>query len=164
MSSAAIPAPLRPLARAALWLVYPLLRIWWLIARPRLRGVQCVILRDRDVLLVRHSYGDRRRWELPGGATKRGERPRDTAVREMREELGLELPASRWSALGDLSVRVDQRRGVLCCFAIEADGFEPRIDGVEVRQARWFARDALPPRSGTRVRRVVALAARSTEP
>jgi 8-oxo-dGTP pyrophosphatase MutT (NUDIX family) len=109
-----------------------------------------------QVLLVRHSYGDRRRWELPGGAVKRRERPLDAAVREVREELGVEL--SEWRSLGDVPVRIDSRRGALCCFAARADGLELRPDEVEVIEARWFARDALPERRGRYVTEVIALA------
>lgn len=147
---------LRPAARLGLRVAYPLIRLWWLTARPRRRGVQCLMTRGDELLLVRHSYGDRRRWELPGGAVKRGERPLDAAVREIREELGVEL--SDWRPLGDVSVRIDSRRGALCCFAAPADGLELRLDEVEVIEARWFARDALPARLGRHVPAVIALA------
>ena len=47
---------------------------------------------DRDrVLFVRHTYGDRTPWEMPGGGLRRGEAPEAAVRREMREELGIEL-------------------------------------------------------------------------
>jgi 8-oxo-dGTP pyrophosphatase MutT (NUDIX family) len=150
---------LRALARLGLRLAYPSLRLYWFLARTRIHGVQCVISRDEEVLLVRHTYGDRRRWELPGGAVKRNEQPRDAAVREVREELGIEI--REWQSLGDVSVYVDGRRGTLCCFATCVDGLDPRIDDVEIEELRWFHRDALPARRGLHVATVVALAERA---
>ena len=34
-------------------------------------------------------------WELPGGIVEPGEAPRDGAIREVREELGIDLPVGR---------------------------------------------------------------------
>src|SRR3954469_16804736 len=69
--------------RVALWL----LRAWWVVRRPRSRGVRCILRRGDEVVLVRHSYGDRR-WMLPGGRVRRSEDPVATARREMQQELG----------------------------------------------------------------------------
>jgi len=49
---------------------------------------------DRDrVLLVEPSYKDL--WEIPGGVVDVGETPYETCVREISEELGLELRPGR---------------------------------------------------------------------
>ncbi len=42
------------------------------------------------VLLIRNRFGSRR-WTLPGGGIKRSESPKQAAIREVREELGLNL-------------------------------------------------------------------------
>lgn len=147
----------RALARLGLRVAYPSLRAYWFVARTKIHGVQCVIAREDEVLLVRHTYGDRRRWELPGGAIKRGESARDAATREVREELGLAL--DDWRELGDVNIRLDGRSGTLSCFAARANGLAPRIDEVELEELRWFARDELPAHRGPHVARIVALAA-----
>ena len=149
---------LRALARLGLRVAYPSLRLYWFLAGTQIHGVQCVISRDEEVLLVRHTYGDRRRWELPGGAVKRNERPRDAAAREVREELGIEV--REWRSLGEVNVHADGRRGTLCCFATRVDGLDPRIDEVEIEELAWFHRDALPAHRGLHVAMVVALAKR----
>lgn len=67
-----------------------------------------IVARDR-VLVVRKSPDDEHqpgRWELPGGRLKAGETPDDALVREVREEVGLEVvpgrPLAVWSwRLGD---------------------------------------------------------------
>jgi len=61
-------------------------------ALPRLRqsdalGVGVVIRHKGRVLAVRHSY--RPGYDIPGGGVRRSEHPRDTAVRELAEELSI---------------------------------------------------------------------------
>jgi ADP-ribose pyrophosphatase YjhB (NUDIX family) len=65
--------------------------VWWFVRRPHTQGVKCIIGDGERVIFVRHTYGNRRTWELPGGGVRRGEPPEATVRREMREELGLEL-------------------------------------------------------------------------
>lgn len=51
---------------------------------------------DREYLLAVHSsfWGQRRkRWGLPGGRIERGESPADAVLRELAEELTVEVPS-----------------------------------------------------------------------
>jgi 8-oxo-dGTP pyrophosphatase MutT (NUDIX family) len=132
---------------------HAVLRPYWLVFRPRQRGVKCVIWRGREVLLVRHTYGDRKRWQLPGGAVKRGEEPRQAARRETREELGAEI--SEWTPIGELPVRELHRRDVLFCFSAPIGDLDLHLDPGEIAEAQWFGRDQLPDQLGRYVRRIV---------
>src|SRR5471030_124740 len=78
---------------------YRILRVVWFVLAPKQRGVKCILTREDQILLVRHTYG-RRCWDFPGGAVKRGEAPAHAARREMHEELGIE--AAQWSDLGQV--------------------------------------------------------------
>jgi 8-oxo-dGTP pyrophosphatase MutT (NUDIX family) len=132
------------------------LRVWGLVDRSTKQGVKCVLTRDGDVLLVRHTYGDRSRWELPGGGIKRRERPVDAARREIDEELGIEV--DDWTPLGDLFERIDRRRDRLWCFSAEVGGRELELDRAEIAEAEWFEPDRLPPETARYVARITALA------
>lgn len=55
-------------------------------------GVGAVVFRGDDVLLVRSAKGSRQgQWSIPGGAQHVGETIFEAAVREVREEAGIEI-------------------------------------------------------------------------
>lgn len=55
-------------------------------------GIGAVVFRGDDVLLVRSNKGSRRgQWSIPGGAQSAGETIYETAIREVREEAGIEI-------------------------------------------------------------------------
>jgi 8-oxo-dGTP pyrophosphatase MutT (NUDIX family) len=120
------------------------LRAWSLVTHPHLRGVKCV-LRDEAgrVLWVRHTYGDRAAWELPGGAVRRSERPAEAARREAREELGVDLDA--WEEVGAVTGAWTGAVLVLTCLVSDVgSGIALDPDPVEIAAARW-ADPAEPP-------------------
>jgi 8-oxo-dGTP diphosphatase len=145
-----------PVMRLAFRVGYRVLQVWWLVRRPTTRGVKCVVQCGDDVLLVRHTYGAKQRWELPGGGVKRREEPDAAARREVREEAGIDL--HELEPLGELFTRVDRKHDRLWCFAAQVDspGFER--DRAEIAECRWFPRDALPDERAKYVERIVALA------
>jgi 8-oxo-dGTP diphosphatase len=54
-------------------------------------GVSCAVLRDGKVLLIERGSGALKGfWSLPGGHIEPGETARDAALREVREETGVE--------------------------------------------------------------------------
>lgn len=143
------------LLRAAYRVGYRVLRVYWRAANPEKRGVKCVLTRDGEVLLVRHTYGREERWELPGGGVKRGEEPAAAARREAREELGVDV--ADWRFLGDLFERIDGKRDRLWCFESELTSGEIDFDRAEIAEARWFDRDRLPRDMHRYVARILAL-------
>jgi 8-oxo-dGTP pyrophosphatase MutT (NUDIX family) len=122
-------------------LAFVLLRTYWFVSRPTLRGVKCVITDGQDVLLVRHTYGARA-WDLPGGTIKRGEPPIDTARREMREELGLRI--EDWAPLGEVWANIHHCRDTLHCFQATLRAPQLELERAELEAAAWFPRDRLP--------------------
>lgn len=113
-----------------------------------------VLLRDAAgrVLLVRqrHSGG----WSLPGGLLAPGETPEQAAARELGEELGIPLEATRLTPAAPSAVVDPRARRVDIVFSATAPD-ELRIDGLEVLEARWFAPEGLPARCWGGTRRVL---------
>ena len=145
-----VPVPVR---RASYRAAHTVLRTYWRLARPHTRGVKCVVREGDAVLFVRHAYGDRGCWELPGGGIKRGEEPRDAAAREAREELGLDL--ADWRALGSVEARGYGKRTTVICFEGRTAGRVLTIDQGEIEEARWFEPGDPPPRLGLDARVVL---------
>ena len=55
-------------------------------------GVGAVIVQDGKLVLVKRGVEPAKgKWSIPGGAVELGERVRDTAVREAKEECGLDI-------------------------------------------------------------------------
>ena len=67
--------------------------------------VCCGILTEGDrVFVARRRTGSRyeHRWELPGGKIEPGEAPEEALVRELREELGIEVRVGELVAVVDV--------------------------------------------------------------
>ena len=105
------------------------------------------------VLLVRHTYGPSE-WELPGGSVKAREQPIETATREMREELGVEIEG--WLVLGSIEAVIQHRRDTLYCFQAEVDANGVKVDPGEIAAAAWFDPAELPSDLGRYVQPIFA--------
>jgi ADP-ribose pyrophosphatase YjhB (NUDIX family) len=146
------------LRHAALRVAHALLRVWWAVRRPTTRGVK-LLLHDADgrVLLVRHTYGERDVWELPGGGLHRGEAPEDGARREAREELGV-TPA--WAPFAAVPSGGEGKVTTLHVFAAAHDGGSLRVDAGELAEVRWVDLAVPPLPLGRDARAVLELWAR----
>ncbi|KAA6436046.1 NUDIX domain-containing protein [Agrococcus sediminis] len=78
-------------------------------------------------------------WMLPGGKPEPGETAAECAVREVREELGVEIALERIEPMGDFETRAANEAG----FALRAsvfrtrDAIEPRAQA-EIEAVRWI--------------------------
>ncbi|HYI61792.1 MAG TPA: NUDIX domain-containing protein [Acidimicrobiales bacterium] len=106
-------------------------------------GSMCFVERDDGaLLLVQHSY--RRRWGVPGGLLERGEATAEAAVREVREEVGVDVVL-----VGEPAVVVepDPQRVDVIYRARLAPGVAPddaHPSSPEIETVRWFPAGALP--------------------
>ncbi len=138
--------------RTAMRVAYAGLRTFWFVFRPRVVGVKCVVTHEDDVLLVRHTYGNRA-WDLPGGTVRRRELPRDAAEREMHEELGRRF--GDWISLGELFVNTNHHDDNLHLFQARVHDRKLDLNLTELAEAAWFPRDALPNDLSRYVRTIV---------
>jgi len=75
------------------------------------------------------------RWEFPGGKIEAGESPGDAVVRELREELGVTVRATR--PLGEFSHAYPDRSVCIGLWLVSAWEGEPR--GLDGQALRWVA-------------------------
>jgi 8-oxo-dGTP pyrophosphatase MutT (NUDIX family) len=122
---------------------YRLLHVWARIARPHGQGVKCLLTDDAGrTVFVRHHYGERSQWELPGGGVKRGEAAADAARREACEELGADV--AQWQRLGAARGEWYGKHEALTVFAATWPGGPVRPDPVEIAVVGWFGLDDPP--------------------
>jgi ADP-ribose pyrophosphatase YjhB (NUDIX family) len=101
-------------------------------------GAAGAVLHEGRVLLVRHTYGEGKgRWILPGGHATHEERLDQTAVREVREETGVEAEVVD---VISLRTRYTERGGaVFVLFRMRPRGGDLVPDGVEVDRVAYFS-------------------------
>lgn len=107
-------------------------------------GAASVIIGREGVLLVKHNYGHHN-WEIPGGLSEAGESAEESAIREAREEIGVELVVEQltgvywepgWQGIGG-------HHFVFRCRL--ADDAAPRVaQPDEIADVRWCSADQLP--------------------
>ncbi|ELY66052.1 8-oxo-dGTP diphosphatase [Natronococcus jeotgali] len=108
----------------------------------------CFPRRDVDgteeVLLIEKRRGLGEGWyNGPGGKLEAGETPRECAVRETREEVGLEIDPADLEKAAELDFRLDGERHTLChVFRTRTFAGEPR-PSPEARP-EWVAVEAVP--------------------
>jgi 8-oxo-dGTP diphosphatase len=99
---------------------------------------------DGKVLLVRRAVNPRQgTWSFPAGFVEFDEDPAEAAVRECREETGLEV---KINGLLDLIAGREHERGadIVVVYCARVVGGEPRADD-DVDQVAFFGPDELPP-------------------
>lgn len=110
-------------------------------------GVGAIVRKDKSVLLIQRGRAPRLgEWTVPGGAVELGETLRDAAVREIREECGIEIRLGQVMDAFDIMSR--DRAGLLRYHYIVVDiaatyvGGDLRA-GDDVVDARWVGTDEL---------------------
>lgn len=106
----------------------------------------CLFDGEGRVLLQKR--GDSGSWGFPGGAIELGETPEEAAVREIKEETGLDAQAGELIGIyTDSDMRYpngDLAHSICIAYGLKRTGGELRCDGEETVSLRWFAIDELP--------------------
>ena len=75
--------------RLFLTVAYRLLRCYWYLFRPQTRGVYIAVWYQNQILIIKNSY--KTYYTVPGGGINKDEQLNQAALRELREETGIEL-------------------------------------------------------------------------
>lgn len=111
-----------------------------------LAGGEAAVFHNDKLLLIRR--GDDGLWALPGGITDAGETLAQSALRELREEAGIDGDVGQFLGIFDSRLWHSQTKIHFyhAIFLVEAKEYTSK-PGPEVTDAAYFAEDQLPPLS-----------------
>jgi 8-oxo-dGTP diphosphatase len=106
-------------------------------------GVSAVIVQDGKLVLVKRGVEPGKgKWSIPGGAVELGEGVRDAAIREAKEECGLDIKLVRDTPMDAIDNMIEGERGrlqyhyVLLQFLTRPMGGTLRA-GSDVTEVKW---------------------------
>ncbi len=112
------------------------------IAYPRVSpAMMALVTRGRELLLARATRFTTGMYSALAGFVEPGETIEDCVVREVREEVGVEVTNLRYFASQSWSFP----HSLMIAYTAEYAGGDIRLDDEEIADARWFSVDAMPP-------------------
>jgi NAD+ diphosphatase len=98
------------------------------------------IKRDNKILLARSPHFKEKMYSILAGFIEPGESAEDAVHREVKEEVGIEIQNLRYQ----LSQPWPFSNSLMLGFTGDYKSGEIVVDGVEISEANWYSKDALP--------------------
>lgn len=128
---------------------------------PTTRVSVIVVTDEQKILLVRHRKGNRLYWVLPGGRLEYGETFHECAVRELKEETGLDIEIEKFLFLSE-AIAPDRSRHIVNIYlkgritgGTMQIGNEPVLAGVDLIPLADLERLTLFPPIGKKILELV---------
>lgn len=107
----------------------------------KIEVVAAIIRRDGRYFATQRGYGEfEGMWEFPGGKIEPGEEPRDALVREIHEELAVEVTVGELFRVREFDYPKFHLT-LHCFFCLLPGGMEPRL--LEHKAGRWLTANEL---------------------
>ena len=130
------------------------LRKWyWRTFQIETRGARVIIKKDTQVFLVKHRYGYL--WVLPGGGMKKGEAPEETARRETKEEVNIEIKSFE-KVLGTYSNTQGGKNDTVTVLVANEWEDLGRKFSIEIESSGFFNINNLPDKTSQATKRRIA--------
>lgn len=79
------------------------------MTKPTRKAVRCYLINNNKVITIKYKKGNKKEdyYDIPGGKIENGETPEQTAIREMKEETGIEIKNPKYK--GNIIVEYPDR-------------------------------------------------------
>ncbi len=106
----------------------------------------CIFNEKGEVLLQKRGVSNK--WGFPGGAIELGETPQMTAIREVKEETGLDVEVGKLIGIyTDSNVEYsngDKAHSIVIAYELKVIGGNLFCDNEETLELKYFALDSVP--------------------
>ena len=107
---------------------------------------QCLVVRDKKILMVRHTHGGDEWYCSPGGGIEKGETPGQAALRELREECNVS-----GTIIKQTSVYADPYSDNIFFYTYHIDigdqvpslGYDPELENQILTEVRFMRLDEI---------------------
>ena len=109
--------------------------------KPIRKAVRCYLIKDNEVVVTKYKKGNKkeRYYDIPGGKIDEGESPKQTAIREMKEETGIEIQNLKYK--GIMTIEYPDRLFIFDTFITKEYEGEPQE--FEENTSEWIDIDEL---------------------
>lgn len=109
--------------------------------KPIRKAVRCYLIKDNEVVVTKYKKGNKKEgyYDIPGGKIEEGENPKQTAIREMKEETGIEIQNLKYK--GIMTIEYPDRLFIFDTFITKEYEGEPQE--FEENTSEWIDIDEL---------------------
>lgn len=109
--------------------------------KPIRKAVRCYLIKDNEVVVTKYKKGNKKEgyYDIPGGKIEEGEIPKQTAIREMKEETGIEIQNLKYK--GIMTIEYPDRLFIFDTFITKEYEGEPQE--FEENTSEWIDIDEL---------------------
>lgn len=109
--------------------------------KPIRKAVRCYLIKDNEVVVTKYKKGNKKEgyYDIPGGKIEEGEIPKQTAIREMKEETGIEIQNLKYK--GIMTIEYPDRMFIFDTFITKEYEGEPQE--FEENTSEWIDIDEL---------------------
>ena len=109
--------------------------------KPIRKAVRCYLIKDNEVVVTKYKKGNKKEgyYDIPGGKIEEGESPKQTAIREMKEETGIEIQNLKYK--GIMTIEYPDRLFIVDTFLTKEYEGEPQE--FEENTSEWIDIDEL---------------------
>ena len=109
--------------------------------KPIRKAVRCYLIKDNEVVVTKYKKCNKKEgyYDIPGGKIEEGESPKQTAIREMKEETGIEIQNLKYK--GIMTIEYPDRLFIFDTFITKEYEGEPQE--FEENTSEWIDIDEL---------------------